>query len=122
MPPTPSPAQEAYCSHIQKQCLPGVWSKGVALQRVDAVKLDSIQPDEIMLRVLVKDRPVSPKVTLWPQDEDWYCDCGDRADVCAHVAAAVIALRSGSLSSGALTSASPTQDLAPTSHAAGGHT
>ena len=37
--------------------------------------------------------PVSRKVTLWPEDEDWFCDCGTTQAVCAHVAAAVITLK-----------------------------
>ena len=93
--PTPAPALDAYFAHIQKECLPGVWSKGVALSRADAVQQDSSDENEIVLRVLVRDRPVSPKVTLWPADDDWFCDCGDRNEICAHVAASVIALKSG---------------------------
>src|SRR4051812_19480884 len=80
---------------IQKTCLPGVWSKGVALARADSAIQDSSTPDEIIFRVHGKDHPVSRKVTLWPEDEDWFCDCNDRNEVCAHVAAVTIALRSG---------------------------
>jgi len=36
---------------------------------------------------------ISPTVTLWPEDKDWSCNCSSQAEVCAHVAAAVIALR-----------------------------
>lgn len=84
-----------FCAIIQKQCLPGIWSKGVAFARSGALIQDRFTDQEISYRVKLADRPVSPKVTLWPEDEDWYCDCGDRNEICAHVAAAAIALKSG---------------------------
>jgi len=93
---------------VQKACLPGIWSKGVALARTDSIfqdprsssksTKDSNTEIEIILRVRAPDHPVSRKVTLWPNDDDWYCDCDDRNDVCAHVAASVIAMKTGKLS------------------------
>lgn len=80
---------------IQKATLPGVWSKGISLSREKSVIEDRRTADEIFLRVQVANRPVSPRVTLWPQDEDWYCDCGDRNDPCIHIVAAVAALKNG---------------------------
>ncbi len=92
--PQPQAADlSAFLAKIQKECLPGIWSKGVALGRGDAVRVDARTEDEITLRVLTRDRPVSPKVTLWPKDEDCYCDCGDRNEICVHIAAAAIFLR-----------------------------
>src|SRR4051812_32527547 len=88
---------DALFDMIQKACLPGVWSKGVTLARGDAVIADSSKGDEIVLRVRAPDHPVSRKVSLWPEDEDWYCDFGNPNDVCSHVAAAVISLRSGKI-------------------------
>ncbi len=82
---------------IQETCLPGIWSKGVAIARTDSIFEDSRSDAEITLRVRTPDHPVSRKVTLWPEDEDWYCDCNDRNDVCAHVVASIIALKSGKL-------------------------
>ena len=73
-----------FCAIIQKQCLPGIWSKGVAFARSGALIQDRFTDQEISYRVKLADRPVSPKVTLWPEDEDWYCDCGDRNEICAH--------------------------------------
>jgi superfamily II DNA or RNA helicase len=90
-----------FFARIQKECLPGVWSKGVALARDGMLSLDRATATEIVVRVLVKDRPVSPKVTLWPEDDDSYCDCGDRNELCAHIAAVVIALKSGKEMGGA---------------------
>lgn len=83
---------------IHEGCLPGVWSKGVTLARSGAVIAQKSSPGEIVARVFAKDRPTSPKVTLWPEDEDWFCDCGDKNnDVCAHVAATVIAVKNGQM-------------------------
>lgn len=83
----------AFYDLVQKACLPGIWSKGVALARAGSVIEDSHKKGEWVLRVSSTDRPVSRTVSLWTEDEDWYCDCDDRNDVCAHVAAAVIALK-----------------------------
>lgn len=83
---------------IQEACLPAIWSQGVTLTRSGAVFVqDSATPEEIVLRVVSSTRPVSPRVTLALKDLDWYCDCGDRNDPCAHVAGAVIAAKKGEL-------------------------
>ena len=82
---------------IQKASLPGIWSKGVALARANSVILDSQSPEEVLLRVRGTDHPVSRKVSLWPEDEDWYCDCENPNKVCAHTAASAIALKTGKL-------------------------
>lgn len=109
---------ESFFQTVQKACLPGVWSKGVQLARDHAVTLDKKSPTELLLRVKVAQRPVSPKVSLWPEDEDWHCDCGDRIEPCMHIAAAIIALRSGleagatAASSGPVSAAGPSASLA----------
>lgn len=90
-----SEALPAFFQTLQKACLPGVWSKGVAWARDKRVQLDSRTAEEIVLRVRVPDRPVAAKVSLWPADEDYFCDCDDRADPCPHVAAAISALKNG---------------------------
>ena len=46
-----------------------------------------------MLRISTRSGMISPTVTLWPEDKDWSCNCSSQVEVCAHVAAAVIALR-----------------------------
>lgn len=86
---------DLFYQSLQKACLPGVWSKGISLARSGAVRIDLFSDKEIILRVTVPDRTVSQKVSLWPGDEDHFCDCGDRADPCVHVAAAVAALKTG---------------------------
>ena len=95
---SPDKIVELLLGAIQKQCLPGIWSKGMDLARIGAVLQESAKTDELIFRVRIKDRPVANKVSLWPADEDWFCDCNDRNDVCPHVAAAVISLKNGMLS------------------------
>ncbi len=85
------PALDTFFETVQSACLPAVWSRGMALVRTFSVTPDpSRDPSEKIFRVRMPDRPVSAKVSLWWEDEDWFCDCGDRNDPCAHVAAAVI--------------------------------
>lgn len=87
------PELNEYFAAVQKSCLPGIWSRGVALARSSAVRLEKSSVTEILLRVSVTDRPVSRKVSLWPADEDAFCDCEDRVQPCIHIAAAIAALR-----------------------------
>src|SRR5690349_15411331 len=112
-----SAALQTFLAQLQKDCLPGIWSKGVALAREKAIQLESFKPGdgntEIVLRVQVKDRPVSPKVQLWPEDEDSYCDCGDRNELCAHIAAAAIAIKNGDISLSATPAEQPRASIAP---------
>src|SRR5207248_4937944 len=68
------------------------WSRGVELSRGGAVVVEHAHNDEIMLRIATRGGMTSPTVTLWPEDKDWSCSCPSQAEVCAHVAAAVIAL------------------------------
>ena len=103
---------EALIARIQKTSLPGTWSRGVALSRDRAVSFDPPAEDgAIVARVRRSDRPVAAKVSLWPDEDegDWFCDCGDRLEVCAHAAAAAVALRTR----GEDRAEAPTQDCAP---------
>src|SRR5262249_19330248 len=77
---------------VRQACAPGDWSRGVELSRGGAVVVDHARNDEIVLRISTRGGMASPTVTLWPEDKDWSCDCPHQAEVCAHVAAAVIAL------------------------------
>jgi len=78
---------------VRESCTPAVWSRGVESARQEAVTGDRESADEIILRVLVPGKGVSPTVSLYPEECDWQCSCGDDDDPCGHVAAAVIALR-----------------------------
>ncbi|MEZ4272481.1 MAG: hypothetical protein R3C68_13945 [Myxococcota bacterium] len=80
---------------IRESCSANIWSRGVALVRQDAVHRTGGDDNEIELRVAIHGELVSPLVSLFVDDEDWTCECSSREDVCAHVAAAAIAMRRG---------------------------
>ena len=82
---------------VQEAANRALWSQGVKLCRDHHVIQDRANAEEIQLRVQIVNKPISPKVTLWPDDEDWFCDCKDRSDPCVHVIASVIALKSGNV-------------------------
>jgi uncharacterized Zn finger protein len=84
---------QALFEAVRQVCSPDDWSRGVELSRGGGVVVDHATNDEVMLRISTRSGMVSPTVTLWPEDKDWSCNCSSQAEVCAHVAAAVIALR-----------------------------
>ena len=67
------------------------------LVRANAVTLGQKTDDEIELRVTPPNSIVSHQVLLYPEDEDWSCECTSPADACEHAAAAIIAFRRGEL-------------------------
>ncbi|TNF37233.1 MAG: helicase [Deltaproteobacteria bacterium] len=69
------------------------WSVGVGLARDGLVTLEREDDDELVLRVVAGSRRRSFEVTLWPEDEEWQCDCPGGDEGCGHTAAAIIALR-----------------------------
>ena len=71
-----APGARAWSSHAAARC------RASARARTRSV-----------LRVRPLAGVVHPTVLLFPQDQAWECDCGSEDDPCAHVAAAVIALR-----------------------------
>ena len=78
---------------VREECSSAEWSRGVELSRQDAVTLLRKTPDEVELRVTLKGGMSSALVTLYPEDEDWSCDCAKQEMALSLVAAAVIALR-----------------------------
>ncbi|MBI2389737.1 MAG: DEAD/DEAH box helicase [Deltaproteobacteria bacterium] len=80
---------------VRKACPSGIWSQGVKLAREGAVSVESQRDDEVTLRVRVPRRAVPPTVVLYPNDDEWTCDCGSKIDPCEHIAAAAIALQQG---------------------------
>src|SRR5919198_2695830 len=84
---------QALFEAVRQACSPSDWSRGVELSRGGAVVVDHATRDEVMLRISTRSGMISPTVTLWPEDKDWSCTCSSQAEVCVHVAAAVIALR-----------------------------
>ncbi len=84
---------KALLDAVREACEADTWSRGVELWRAQAVTGQSQSPTELKVRVAVAGALRSPTVTLWPQDEDWWCDCTTQGQACEHAAAAVIALR-----------------------------
>jgi len=78
---------------IRAECSTRIWSRAVDLVRADAVIGQRDDPGEVVLQVSTQGGMISPTVTLYPDDQDWECECSTSAPVCEHVAAAVIALR-----------------------------
>ena len=84
---------QALFDAVRQACSPHVWSRGVEYTRANAVLSERADGEEVVFKVVTQDKAVQPTVTLWPDDEDWLCDCDHHEAVCAHVAAAVIAFR-----------------------------
>ena len=88
----PDPLDETFKA-IRQACSASLWSQAVELVRAAAVAGVSESEEEIVCRVRTPTRVVAPKVTLYPLDEEWDCDCDSKAPCCEHVAAAIIAAR-----------------------------
>jgi len=88
---------ESLFNFIHESALPGVWSKGVALSRSANIVIDHCAPAEVKLRVVSREKSVHPQVTLWPEDEDAYCDCEDRNDPCIHIVASVVGIKNNTI-------------------------
>jgi len=91
---------------VRERASRAAWSEGVELARAGAVQGEREDADEIVLRVRPRVGVVHPTVLLLPEDAEWECDCASDEDPCAHVAAAVIALR-GAEREGKTLSAAP---------------
>jgi len=82
----------SFLETVREACPRGVWAQGVKLARADAVLGQTSTESEVVLRVEAPGLAIAPTVVLYPTDEEWDCDCASRTKVCAHVAAATIAL------------------------------
>ena len=98
---------------VRKKCPAGLWSLGVKLAREGSVVIESQGTTQIDARVRVPLKPVPPSVTLYPEDVEWTCDCGGRADPCEHVAAAVIAAQQAVEETGAASASASAPASAP---------
>ncbi len=74
---------------IRKKSLPGIWSVGVKLAREGAVQQSPASDPTFRVRAI--GHTIPPTVTLYPDDEEWSCDCDGKIDPCAHVVAAILA-------------------------------
>lgn len=85
---------ETLFKKAQLEAGPAIWSQGVIMTRDGSQFFEEAhsQETERIFQVLVKGEKVSPRVLLWPEDEDWDCDCNGDSP-CAHVAGTLIALK-----------------------------
>jgi hypothetical protein len=65
------------------------------MAREGAVSISEESESEPSFRVRERGRAIAPTVTLFVGDEEWDCDCGTKAPICNHVAAAAIAWAAG---------------------------
>jgi len=84
------------------KCPVGLWSKGVELARSGAVTGQTRETDMRTFRVPSGSHLIAPTVALYPDDEEWDCDCRGHFQVCEHVAACLIALTRSSDAEAAL--------------------
>lgn len=87
------PPLQAIFDTVHESASRAAWSQGVELARSGAVFGESSDASEVVVRVRPSGGMIHPTVILYPNDEEWECDCADDDDPCAHVAAAVIAVR-----------------------------
>ena len=85
---------DALFQTIREAAESSTWSRGVELSRASAVTLEREDSDAITLRVTTGGGAASFAVQLYPEDEEWSCDCNSVEEVCEHVTGAAIALRS----------------------------
>lgn len=95
---------------VRKACPSALWSKGVTLARDQKVSIQKRTPTEVTGRVKAPGFAIAPTATLYPEDGEWTCDCGDEAAACPHVAALAIAW---SQSGGVTATSEATSDEAP---------
>jgi superfamily II DNA or RNA helicase len=96
---------QSFFEKVREAAPRSAWSTGVELARANAVTQERSNAGEAVLRVRPTGGLIHPTVLLYLDDEEWECDCGSDDDPCAHVAAAVIALRRAALEGRALPAA-----------------
>lgn len=76
---------------LRKAAPSTVWSAGSELARTGTVWLERSSEEEIVLRVRAPGWEVPPTAVLYPEDQEWTCDCAG-SDPCPHVVAAALAV------------------------------
>ena len=99
---------DALFQTIREAADSSTWSRGVELSRASAVTLEREDPDAITLRVTTGGGAASFIVQLYPDDEEWSCDCSSVEEACEHATGAAIALRSAARAGKKLPSPSTT--------------
>ena len=60
---------------IRRDSSAAIWSRGVEIARSDKVIGESVNAEEVVLRVAIRPGTSPFMVNLWPGDEEWSCDC-----------------------------------------------
>ena len=87
------PDLQALFDAARSACNAGTWSRGVEAARADAIAVEHEGDGEIVALVGESGSLVPFRVTLYPDDADWECNCPGADPICHHVAAAAIAIR-----------------------------
>lgn len=77
---------------IRQACPAGLWAQAEHLVRTNAVVIESSSSNEVVARVRSLGRPSGATAVLYPEEQEWACDCAG-ADPCAHVAALALTLQ-----------------------------
>ena len=84
-----------FLDYLKEEVLPGVWSKGVALSR-NLKSVEKLSPSsevkELKFKIQTTERILAYQVTLWPADQDSYCNCGSKVEPCHHIVAVALAV------------------------------
>jgi superfamily II DNA or RNA helicase len=80
---------------LKEETPSGVWSRGVVLSKSNAFELVAKTTDEIKITLQTPERLLAFSITLWPVDEDAFCDCGAKTLPCAHIVGAALACERG---------------------------
>jgi len=87
-----------FLESLKEEVLPGIWSKGVALARnlksVEKISSHS-EKKELKFKIQTTERILAFQVTLWPEDQDSYCNCGSKIEPCHHIVAVTLAVVGG---------------------------
>lgn len=82
-----------FFQHIQRITKPGLWSKGSTIAKALVVIERQQSESELHFSIQERTKVASPQVQLWPEEEDYFCDCGSDFEPCEHIAACVIAVK-----------------------------
>jgi hypothetical protein len=83
---------------LKEECLPGIWSRGVALSR-NSKSIERITTskdlNELKFKIQTTERILAFQVTLWLKDQDAHCNCGSKIEPCHHIVGVALGLQNG---------------------------
>ena len=87
-----------FLEKLKEDVLPGIWSRGVALSR-NLKSVEKLSPSsekkELKFKIQTLERILAFQVTLWPEDDDSFCNCGSKIEPCHHIVAVALAVSNG---------------------------